>query len=321
MIALILMINLSTCLTGEMMSFIEMNEITQKDYEKFFKKHKEVNIGSTNVKLQGEWDISEYGPTEDYKNEQETVWSFPDRGNWATHKGNYRGNWSPYIPRNLILKYSRKGDIVLDQMVGSGTTLIECKLLNRNAIGVDVNYDAIMVCCDRLNFNYSSNQGNKLEIKTYVGDARKLDKIKSESIDLITTHPPYARIITYTKQRTEGDLSSLSIRKYIEEMQKVAEESIRVLKPNRYCAILVGDTRRSRHYVPIAYRIMQKFLDAGFILKEDIIKRQWKMKGTREKWRRKENDFFLIAHEHLFVFRKPDRKEELLKFKNSMTPS
>jgi len=314
------MINLSKCFTGEMMSFIEMNEITQKDYEKFFKKNKEVNIGSTKVKLQGEWDTSEYGPTKDYKNEQETVWSFPDRGNWATHKGNYRGNWSPYVPHNLILKYSRKGDVVLDQMVGSGTTLVECKLLNRNAIGVDVNYDAIMVCWDRLNFKYSSARA-ELEIKTYVGDARKLDKIKSESIDLIATHPPYARIITYTKQRTEGDLSSLSIRKYVEEMRKVAEESIRVLKPNRYCAILVGDTRRSRHYVPIAYRIMQKFLDAGFILKEDIIKRQWKMKGTREKWRRKENDFFLIAHEHLFVFRKPDRKEELLKFKNSMTTS
>jgi len=313
--------NLRTCFTGEMMSFIEMNEITQKDYEIFFKKHKEVNIGSASVNLQGKWDISEYGPPKDYKYEQETVWSFPDRGNWATHQGNYRGNWSPYVPHNLILKYSRKGDIVLDQMVGSGTTLIECKLLDRNAVGVDVNHDAIMVCCDRLNFNYTSNEDNQLEIKTYVGDARKLDKIKSESIDLIATHPPYARIITYTKQRTEGDLSSLSIRKYIEEMQKVAEESVRVLKPNRYCAVLVGDTRRSRHYVPIAYRIMQKFLDAGFILKEDIIKRQWKMKGTREKWRSRKNDFFLIAHEHLFVFRKPDRKEELLKYKNSMTPS
>ena len=35
-----------------------------------------------------------------------TVWSFPDRGNWATHDAKYRGNWSPYIPRNIILRYS-----------------------------------------------------------------------------------------------------------------------------------------------------------------------------------------------------------------------
>jgi hypothetical protein len=61
--------------------------------------------------------------------ETTTVWSFPDRGDWATHVGNYRGNWSPYIPRNLILRYTQPGELVLDQMMGSGTTLVECKLL------------------------------------------------------------------------------------------------------------------------------------------------------------------------------------------------
>ncbi len=41
-----------------------------------------------------------------------TVWSFPDRGDWANHVGNYRGNWSPYIPRNLILRYTAPGEFV-----------------------------------------------------------------------------------------------------------------------------------------------------------------------------------------------------------------
>lgn len=44
-----------------------------------------------------------------------TVWSFPDRGDWATHVGNYRGNWSPHIPRNLILRYTQPGELVLDR--------------------------------------------------------------------------------------------------------------------------------------------------------------------------------------------------------------
>ena len=68
-----------------------------------------------------------------------TVWSFPERGDWATHNSKYRGNWSPYIPRNLLLRYSQEGDLVLDQFAGGGTTLIEAKLLNRNIIGVDIN--------------------------------------------------------------------------------------------------------------------------------------------------------------------------------------
>ena len=58
-----------------------------------------------------------------FKLEPTTVWSFPDRGSWATHSGKYRGNWSPYVPRNLILRYSNPGDWVLDQFMGSGTTL------------------------------------------------------------------------------------------------------------------------------------------------------------------------------------------------------
>jgi hypothetical protein len=49
------------------------------------------------------------------------------------------------------------------------------------------------------------------------------------------------------------------------------------------------------------------FLDAGFILREDIIKLQWKMKSTREKWFGKKHGFYLIEHEHLYVFRKRGR--------------
>jgi len=54
----------------------------------------------------------------DFKEEQTTVWSFKQRGNWATHSGEYRGNWSPYIPRNVILKYSKPDELVLDYFCG-----------------------------------------------------------------------------------------------------------------------------------------------------------------------------------------------------------
>ena len=126
----------------------EMKEVTHEDYLKFIREHDTVLIENVNIKLQKNWKIKSYGPPANYNPEYTTVWSFPDRGDWATHKGNYRGNWSPYIPRNLILKYTQKGDWVLDQMMGSGTTLVEAKLLERNAIGVDINLDAVMVARD-----------------------------------------------------------------------------------------------------------------------------------------------------------------------------
>jgi DNA modification methylase len=147
-----------------------------------------------------------------------------------------------------------------------------------------------------------------------------LDKIGNEEIDLIATHPPYASIISYTKKsgtETEDDLSKItSVEEFANEMRKVAKEFFRVLKPGKHAAILIGDTRRHTHFVPIAYRVMQAFLEEGFILSEAIIKMQHNMVGTIP-WKMRKSDFYLIAHEHLFVFRKPEKDEKISKFKES----
>lgn len=80
----------------------------------------------------------------------------------------------------------------------------------------------------------------------------------------------------------------------------------------------MGDTRRHAHFVPITPRVLQAFLDAGFVLREDVIKLQHKMKSTRESWFGKNYNFLLIAHEHLYVFRKLGEKEKPTKFKESV---
>jgi DNA modification methylase len=244
-----------------------------------------------------------------------TVWSFPQRGAWATHNPAYRGNFAPQVPRNLIEMYSQKGDCVLDPMVGAGTTLIEAKLLGRNALGIDINPDAIKLSEAALHFKHHLQTTQKLK----VADARNLSFLKNNSFDLIVTHPPYMNIIRYSQGRIEGDLSNISsLPKFCDEMEKVATELFRVLKPDKFCAILVGDTRKGRHFVPLAYNVMQRFLKAGFVLKEDIIKIQHNC-ATTERWRAKarRDGFYLIMHEHLFVFRKPAPNEDLSRIKFS----
>ncbi|MEM3039241.1 MAG: DNA methyltransferase [Candidatus Methanomethylicaceae archaeon] len=317
---------------GEYMS---MFEVKFNDYLEYLKDHKKILIEGSELEIGIKKRIERYQP-EEFKLEETTVWSFPERGTWATHRGDYRGNWPPQLVRNLILRYSRPGEIVLDQMCGGGTTLIECKLLGRRAVGVDINFEALILCWDRLNFNIGGEGVSQADIKLYQGDARNLNLIEDESVDLIATHPPYASIIKYSRNRSSnGDLSKASIEGFLEGMKEVAKESYRVLKPGRYCAILVGDTRRHRHYVPLAFRVMQGFLDAGFILREDVIKHQWKVRKSGERWKglaktaeecwaeepfgkRYWTDFLLIYHEHLFVFRKPKKGEVLEKLSNSM---
>lgn len=238
---------------------------------------------------------------EDFEQEMTTVWSFPKRGDWATHDAKWRGNWSPYIPRNLMLRYSQEGDTVLDQFAGGGTTLVEAKLLNRNIIGVDVNDEALERCREKVKFDYEKAQG-KVHVRK--GDARHLKFIKNESIDFICTHPPYANIIQYSEDILE-DLSHCKIPEFLEEMKKVASESYRVLKKGKFCAILIGDTRQKGCMLPLGFSVMQVFQEAGFTLKEIIIKEQHNCRATGY-WKTSslKYNFFLIAHEYLLVFRK-----------------
>ena len=203
----------------------------------------------------------------------------------------------------------------MDPMVGGGTTLIECKLLDRRGIGIDINPKAIELTRKALNFQGKYNH----EPVAFQGDVRNLTNINDNSIDLILTHPPYANIIKYSNGDIEGDLSNISsIKKFCDELENGIKELYRVLKENSYCAILIGDTRKSRHYVPLSYFVMEKFLKQGFILKEDIIKTQHNCQSTPY-WGKKAEEFniLLIMHEHLFVFRKPTKNEDLSRFKFS----
>ena len=79
----------------------------------------------------------------------------------------------------------------------------------------------------------------------------------------------------------------------------------RVLEANKFCAILIVDTRRDKMYQPLAYKVMERFLKVGFESKEDIIKHQHNCKATGF-WvnKSKEYNFLLIMHEHLFIFQK-----------------
>lgn len=237
---------------------------------------------------------------EEFTLETSSIWNFPNRGNWATHDGNYRGNWSPYVPRNLILRYSQVGDLILDQFAGGGTTLVEAKLLDRNIIGVDINPDALKRCREKCMFDCKSN--SKVYIKQ--GDARKLEFIPNDIIDFICTHPPYADIIQYSNDIT-GDLSHLAEKEFLIAMKAVAKESYRVLKHKKYCAVLIGDIRRNGHVIPLSFQMMEVFQMEGFLLKEIIIKEQHNCKST-ENWREKSKkyNFLLLAHEFLFVFEK-----------------
>lgn len=197
-----------------------------------------------------------------------------------------------------MLRYSNPGDWVLDQFMGSGTTLIEAKLLNRNAVGVDINPQSVSISKSNIQFQCETN--SKIFIQG--GNAADLYFMKNSGIDFICMHPPYANIIKYSKG-IEGDISLLGVEPFICEMQKVAKESFRVLKKGKMCAVMIGDIRKYKKIVPLGFQVMECFLRVGFVNREIIIKEQHNCSST-DYWRNQNNNFLLLAHEYIFVFQK-----------------
>jgi DNA modification methylase len=287
-----------------------VREVSIEEYLDYASKNKDVAVGNQTILLEPIEVVRLEPLPEELGDVSTTVWSFPVRGSWATHRGDYRGNWAPQIPRALVLRYTEPGDVVLDPMAGSGTTCIEAVLLGRNCIAVDINYGAIMPTHHRLYHlaRALERRGRgkaEARYRVYHGDARRLDKIPDGSIDLVATHPPYFGSVKYG--RGEGDLSKArSLEEYLALFKQVAGEVYRVLKPGGVLGILVGDTRIKRRYVPASHYVLLALLDAGFALREEVVKIQHNMKTTREVWMKvKERDFLLIRHEKLYILEKP----------------
>ena len=234
-----------------------------------------------------------------YKLQTTTIWRFPNRGDWATHNPSYRGNWSPHVPRNIILKYSSQKDVVLDLFVGSGTTLIETKLLGRVGIGIDINPNAIETAKKNLKFNCDFISQKQSLI---LGNSTNIPFVDPCTIDLICTHPPYANIIKYS-EGIIGDLSLLSVDAFLGEMRSIAHECHRILKPKKHCCILIGDIRRKGNIIPLGFEVMNIFIQHGFQLNDIIIKEQFNCKRTRY-WENITTPFHLITHEYVLIFKK-----------------
>lgn len=182
--------------------------------------------------------------------------------------------------------------------MGSGTTLVEAKLLGRNAVGIDINPRSVSI--SEINLQFQCETKSKLYIRQ--GSATNLDFMKDNRMDFICTHPPYADIIKYSTE-IRGDISLLPVDGFLGEMQKVAKESYRVLKKRKICAVMLGDIRKHGDVFPLGFRVMEIFLEAGFLNKEIIVKEQHNCREFGY-WKRQDNNFLLLAHEYIFVFYK-----------------
>lgn len=254
--------------------------------------------------------IHRWHPTsEEYQRFRTTVWDIPNRGTWGVHQSTYRGNWAPQVPRALIETFSKPGDLILDPFLGGGTTLIEAWSLGRHATGFDVSETALSLTRARL-AELEQKAGREslfglpdVRIEAVKGDARKLPKVKTSSVDFICTHPPYGDALSYSHNNPQ-DLSLIkSPEEFLGQLEIAARRFYEVLKPEGFCAIVIGDLRRNGALYPFGFETLNRFQKSGFVVCDIIIKTQSKDRST-EFYFNHEPFRFRIAHEYLLVFRK-----------------
>lgn len=241
----------------------------------------------------------------------DSLWIFDKRDTSGMHKAGYWGNFIPQIPNQLLRRYTKKGEWILDPFLGSGTTLIECKRLGRNGIGIELN-DQVANATE-VTINQEKNPF-KVTTKVIRGDSRNIShksifkKLKVESFQFVIMHPPYWDIIKFSNDK--DDLSNAkSTRDFLGMFSKVADNLYPILDKGRYCALVIGDKYSAGEWIPLGFYVMQEMMHKGFKLKSTIIKnfdQTTAKRNQKELWRYRAlaGGFYIFKHEYIFIFQK-----------------
>jgi len=246
----------------------------------------------------------------------DSLWLLGARDKSGAHSGEYHGNFVPQIPHQAILRYTKKREIVLDTFLGSGTTLIECKRLGRNGIGIELLPSMVKRAKELI-----AQEQNPLKVKTDIieGDntvTETIEKVKktlrqnynTEKVQLIIMHPPYHDIIKFSDN--PNDLcNTKTTEEFLDKFSQAVKNTYSLLDEKRFLVLVIGDKYSQSEWVPLSFYTMQKVLENGYKLKSIAIKN---ISGNRAKrnaeqlWRRRAlgGGFYIFKHEYIMFFQK-----------------
>ncbi len=172
-----------------------------------------------------------------------TVWDFRYRDDYAGDK-DFHGNCSPQIVEQCVWRLSEEGDLVVDPMAGSGTTIDVCEKYNRKCIGYDLK---------PVREDIVQNDSGSIPLD-------------DESVDLVFIHPPYWNLVHYTTSKEKlPDLSrAKTASQFIHTLEGVFMECHRILKPGKFMCVLLGDLIRNGRFVPLCRKTANMAESIGF---------------------------------------------------------
>lgn len=221
-----------------------------------------------------------------------TLWEYPSQHYGSAIQGdkNYTGATPSWVIWQLLQRYTRENDLVVDPMCGSGTTIDVARDLNRRALGYDL---------------------GPTRDDVFRADARSLP-LENETADFLFIDPPYSTHVDYSddpacigKLDAGGDDGGEA---YYGAMGEVIAECHRVMKNRRYMGLYVSDSfKKGRPFMPIGFELFA-ILREHFKPVDIIAVVRHNAKLTRGNWRKaaEEGNFFLRGFNYLFIMKKED---------------
>jgi DNA modification methylase len=217
-----------------------------------------------------------------------TLWDFPKQSYGTTQKGNnkYAGVTPAELIWNLVWRYTEPGDLVIDPMCGSGTTLDVCKEEGRRAICYDI----------------SPPPYRKDIIQN---DARKIP-LPDNHVDMIFVDSPYGDNVRYNEHPDCIGKISSETKEFYDELEKVIKECYRIMKPGKVLGWLIGDQWVKKKFTPVGFLLygrLTKYFDTVEII---CIARRGQHSHTGMWYNRARRfNFYLRGFKYLFIMRKP----------------
>jgi len=220
--------------------------------------------------------------------ETTTLWDFPTQNYGDKPHGNnrFQGVTPAFIIWNILHRYTKPGDLVVDPMAGSGTTIDVCEEEGRKVIGYDI---------------------NPQHLKVIKNDSRKIP-LEDNSVDMVFIDSPYGDNVNYSNE--PGDIGKISAEdsKFYKELEKVAHEIYRILKPGKVMGWLIGDQWVKRRFTPVGFKIYQMLVDKVGFEPVDIICVARRNQSSNTKiwhYRAQRFNFFLRGFKYLILVKKP----------------
>ena len=248
-----------------------------------------------------------------------TWWEFSAREKKNGHSYDYHGNYIPQIATQLLERYTKKDDVVLDLFFGSGTTGIEARNMQRRCIGVELKQEMVDYVSEKftpkelvVDVNIIQGDSASEEIKEKI--KARLEIMGRKEAQLLVLHPPYDDIIKFSDKKE--DLSNCeTTEEFYELFKKVAKNGYDLLEQNRFAALIIGDKYANSRYISLGFECQKRMEELGFVTKAVIVKNitgNEKAKGrTANLWRYRalSGGFNIFEHVYIMIFQKTKLKK------------